>query len=69
MEKNKRKAIGGIVFGVGLIFLLIGSMTQAYSTTIGVIIALAIWIVGGAIATLVFGGEKKEPPSQPPSQV
>lgn len=61
MDKSKRKALGGLIFGLGLIFLLIGAMTQAYSTTTGVIIALAIWIVGGAIVILIFGG-KKEPP-------
>ncbi|MFH1894604.1 MAG: hypothetical protein ABH813_01750 [Patescibacteria group bacterium] len=66
MEKSKRKAMGGLVFGIGLIFLLIGAMTQIYATTTGVIIALAIWIIGGAIATLMFGTEKKEPPQSPP---
>lgn len=62
MDKGKRKALGGLVFGIGLILLLIGAMTQAYSTTTGVIIALGIWIIGGAISTLVFGAEKKSPP-------
>lgn len=64
MDKGRRKALGGLVFGIGLIFLLIGAMTQVYPTTTGVIIALAIWIIGGAIATLIFGGEKKGPTSQ-----
>lgn len=62
MDKSKRKALGGLIFGIGLIFLLIGAMTQVYSTTTGVIIALAVWIIGGAATTLVCGGEKKEPP-------
>lgn len=62
MQKGKRKAIGGIVFSIGLILLLIGAMTQIYSTTIGVLIALGVWIIGGAIVTLIFGSEKKQPP-------
>ena len=64
MEKGKRKAIGGLIFGIGLIFLLIGAMTQIYATSTGVIIALAVWIIGGAIATLIFGAEKKGSPPQ-----
>ncbi len=62
MDKGKGKALGGLIFGIGLIFLLIGTMTQVYSTTTGVIFALAIWFIGGAVAKLIFGGEKKEPP-------
>ncbi|MGB2762431.1 MAG: hypothetical protein WBC21_02720 [Minisyncoccales bacterium] len=64
IEKSKRKAIGGLVFGIGLIFLLVGAMTQVYSAVIGVLIALGIWIIGGAIVTLMFGSEKKGPTSQ-----
>jgi hypothetical protein len=38
-------------------------MTDLYSATIGVIIMLAIWFVGGALVALILGG-KEEPPEQ-----
>ncbi len=61
MDKGRRKGLGGLVFGIGLILLLIGAMTDIYSTVTGVIIALAVWIIGGALVKLIFGSEKKEP--------
>jgi hypothetical protein len=56
MDESRRKAIGGLIFGLGLIALLIGALTDVYATTVGVIIMLAIWFVGGAIARIIFGG-------------
>ena len=47
-----RGALGGLIFAVGLILLLVGAMTDVYSTVVGVIIALAVWLIGGALATL-----------------
>jgi len=43
--------------------MLIGAMTDLYETKIGVIIMLAIWFVGGALAALILGG-KEEPTEQ-----
>jgi len=63
MESSRREALGGLIFALGLIAMLIGAMTDLYSATIGVIIMLAIWFVGGALAALIFGGEE-EPPEQ-----
>ena len=61
MQKNKRKAIGGLVFGIGLIALLIGAMTNLYDAKIGALIMLGVWIIGGALATLFFGGKEETP--------
>ena len=43
--------------------MLIGAMTGLYPVTIGVIIMLAIWFIGGALVGFIFGGED-EPPKQ-----
>lgn len=66
MNKGRKKALGGIVFGVGLIAILIGAMTDLYTTNIGVIIMLGVWIIGGALVALMSGG--KEEPPKPPEQ-
>lgn len=63
MDKSRREALGGLIFALGLIVMLIGAMTDLYETKIGVIIMLAIWFVGGALAALILGG-KEEPPDQ-----
>ena len=63
MDKSRRKALGGLIFALGLIVMLIGAMTDLYPATIGVIIMLAIWFIGGALAALIFGGEE-EPSEQ-----
>jgi hypothetical protein len=55
--------MASLIFPLGLIAMLIGAMTDLYSATIGVIIMLAIWFIGGALAALIFGGEE-EPPGQ-----
>jgi len=41
--------------------MLIGVMTDLYPATIGVIIMLAIWFIGGALAALIFGGKEETP--------
>ena len=37
--------------GVGFIVLLVGIFTNAYEFWVGVIAAIAIWIVSGAVST------------------
>ena len=66
MCKGKKKPLSGLIFGVGLIALLIGPLTDVYATTTGVIIALSVWIIGGALVKLVCGEEKKQSPPPPP---
>ena len=61
MDKSRRKALGGLIFALGLIAMLIGAMTDLYSATIGVIIMLAIWFVGGALVAFIFGGKEETP--------
>ncbi|MBC2697412.1 MAG: hypothetical protein HF974_03540 [ANME-2 cluster archaeon] len=63
MDPSRRKAIGGLIFALGLIVMLIRAMTDLYEVKIGVIIMLAIWFIGGAFVALIFGGEE-EPPEQ-----
>jgi hypothetical protein len=55
--KGRNAAVGGLVFAVGLIGGLIGFMTDAYSSTAGVIIMLAVWFIGGAIAAIALRGK------------
>ncbi len=75
MEKSRKKSVSGLVFGIGLIALLIGALTNLYTAKIGALIMLGVWIIGGALVGLVMGckkepGEKKEPatPPEPPKQ-
>jgi len=62
---GNKKAVGGLVFAVGLIALLIGAMTDTYTATIGVVVALAIWFIGGALVAIALDGKKE--PSEPPA--
>jgi len=61
MDKSRRKAFGGLIFALGLIPMLIGAMTDLYPATIGVIIMLAIWFIGGALVGFIFGGKEETP--------
>ena len=61
MDPSRRKALGGLIFALGLIVMLIGAMTDLYPATIGVIIMLAIWFIGGALVGFIFGGEEETP--------
>ncbi len=64
---GNKKAVGGLIFAVGFIVLLIGAMTDVYTTTVGVIAMLAIWFIGGALTSILLGGkgEVPKPPAQP----
>jgi hypothetical protein len=57
MSPNEKKAINSLLGGVGFIVLLIGIFTDAYEFWVGVIAAIAIWIVSGAVSTWL--GAKK----------
>ena len=58
MSTNAKRAIVGLIGGLGLIFLLIGALAHVYSTTTGVIIMFGCWLVAGVLAK--FWGLKKE---------
>lgn len=57
MSKNTKKGIVALLGGAGIIVLLIGIFTDVYSFTVGLIAALAIWIITGAVSTMI--GVKK----------
>jgi len=46
-------AVGGLVGALGLIVGLVGFMTNAYSSTVGAVVMLAIWIIGGALVAFI----------------
>ena len=58
MDDSRKKAIGSLIFALGLIAILIGAMTDIYSAKIGVIIMLAIWFIGGSIVKIILGGKE-----------
>ena len=57
--KSTRAAVRGLVFAIGLIGGLIGFLTDAYSSIWGVIIMLAVWFIGGALAQIALRGQAK----------
>ena len=58
MSENAKRAIVGLIGGLGLIFLLLGAIGDVYPTSTGVIIMFACWLVAGVLAK--FWGLKKE---------
>ncbi len=58
MNKNQKAGIIFLMGGAGAVVLLIGIFTSAYDFTTGLIIAIAIWILTGALSTAM--GVKKE---------
>lgn len=59
MTENAKRAITFIVFAVGIILLIVGATTDAYSTMTGVIIFLCFLAV--SIALRILWGLKKKP--------
>jgi len=57
MSTNAKRAIVGLVGGMGLIFLLIGALAHVYATTTGLIIMFVCWLVAGVLAR--YWGLKK----------
>jgi len=61
MTYDQKKALKSLIGGLGVIAILIGALTDLFDVLVGVIIALALWILGGPI--LKIGGlypEKNE---------
>jgi len=50
VSTNAKRAITGLIGGMGLILLLVGAVTHVYSTVIGVILMFACWLVAGVLA-------------------
>lgn len=53
MTSNVKRGIITLLGGAGVIVLLLGLFTDLFSFTIGLIVAIAIWIVTGAVATML----------------
>ena len=58
MSVNAKRAVVGLIGGLGFIFLLVGAIGDVYPTTTGVIIMFDCWLVAGVLAK--FWGLKKE---------
>ena len=58
MSENAKRAIVGLIGGLGLIFLLLGAIGDVYPTSTGVIIMFGCWLVAAVLAK--FWGLKKE---------
>jgi len=53
VASNTKKGLVALLSGLGVIALLIGIFTSVYSFSVGLIVAIAIWIITGAISTMV----------------
>ncbi len=53
MDDQRRKAIGGLVFAVGLVLGLLGYVGDVYESSTATILMLGVWLVGGALSTLL----------------
>ena len=54
-----RRAVVGVLGGLGLIMILLGALAHIYPTTTGVIIAIALWVASG-ILSKYWGLKKSE---------
>ena len=59
MSTNAKRAIVGLIGGLGLIFLLLGAIGDVYRTTTGVIIMLACLLVSRWSDGEFLGTEKR----------
>lgn len=58
MSKDTKNGIITLIGGAGLIALLLPIFTGIYSFSWGLIVAIAIWIITGAVATMLGVGKK-----------
>ena len=58
MGKGRRKEIKGLVLAVGTVLGLLGYVGEVYSSNIATILMLGVWIVGGALVSVILAGEE-----------
>lgn len=58
MFEGKKAAINGLIFAVGLMLGILGYVVDVYSSTLATILMLGMWLIGGALVTLIFGEKK-----------
>lgn len=58
MTKNQKQLVVSLAGAIGLIIMLIPIFTQTYSFGLGLIIAIAIWVISAVVAK--YWGVKKE---------
>ena len=58
MNNNQKKAIVGLMGGIGAVVFLFGLLTDLYDFMIGLVAAIGVWILTGFLGT--FLGVKKE---------
>ena len=58
MSRNAKRAYISILSALGLIILLVGIFTDAFSFWVGLIIAIACWVGSGILAK--YWGVKKD---------
>jgi len=60
MNNEQKIALKGVLGGIGVMAIIIGAMTNLYDTSVGVVIALAIWIVGIPLLSVFGLGPQKK---------
>ena len=58
MFEGKKAAINGLIFAVGLMLGILGYVGDVYSSSIATILMLGVWLIGGALVTVILGGKK-----------
>ncbi len=58
MSTNAKRAIVGLIGGLGFIFLLLGAIGHIYPTTTGVIRMFGCWLIAAVLGK--FWGLKKD---------
>lgn len=58
MFEGKKAAINGLIFAVGLMLGILGYVGDVYSSSLATILMLGVWLIGGALVTVILGGKK-----------
>ena len=49
MSRKAKRAIVGVLGGIGIVMILLGVLAHVYATTTGIIIAVCCWITSGVL--------------------